>query len=153
MKKFGRVTRVLFVLLCIVLFGGFILSGEELAIFKSLPVIKQSDDSRTPQEMQRDFDTFINSVFAEEVSDDSITLNYSLKDKQKYGLAGLEPTLGEVSIDDMKSSLFVSENRLASLETFSYDKLSKEQQIIYDIIYNMYNQNMESADKIGRAHV
>ena len=148
MKKFGRVTRVLFVLLCIVLFGGFILSGEELAIFKSLPVIKQSDDSRTPQEMQRDFDTFINSVFAEEVSDDSITLNYSLKDKQKYGLAGLEPTLGEVSIDDMKSSLFVSENRLASLETFSYDKLSKEQQIIYDIIYNMYNQNMESADML-----
>lgn len=148
MKKFGRVTRVLFVLLCIVLFSGFILSGEELAIFKSLPVIKQSDDSRTPQEMQRDFDTFINSVFAEEVSDDSITLNYSLKDKQKYGLAGLEPTLGEVSIDDMKSSLFVSENRLASLETFSYDKLSKEQQIIYDIIYNMYNQNMESADML-----
>lgn len=43
MKKFGRVTRVLFVLLCVVLFGGFILSGEELAIFKSIPVIKQSD--------------------------------------------------------------------------------------------------------------
>lgn len=145
MNKFITKARAVIVLLCIIFLGIFIFKPGNFTLFKSLPVIKHTDDKRSPEETQKDFDEFINSVFIEEVSDDSITLNYSVKNKQQYGLAGISPSLGDASIKSMQDSLFISENRLASMETFNYDNLTDEQQIIYDIIYNMLKQNLESS--------
>ncbi|MFG6393518.1 MAG: DUF885 domain-containing protein [Lachnospiraceae bacterium] len=145
MNKFITKARAVIVLLCIIFLGIFIFKPDNFTLFKSLPVIKHTDDKRSPEETQKDFDEFINSVFIEEVSDDSITLNYSVKNKQQYGLAGISPSLGDASIKSMQDSLFISENRLASMETFNYDNLTDEQQIIYDIIYNMLKQNLESS--------
>ena len=145
MNNFSRKARVIIVLLCIIFLGIFVFNQEKFTIFKSLPTIKQSSDKRSPEETQKDFDEFINAVFIEEVSDDSITLNYSVKNKQQYGLEGTAPTLGEASIQSMKDSLFISENRLASMETFNYDNLTSEQQLIYDIIYNMLKQNLQAS--------
>jgi len=146
MSKIGRKTRACTVALFLAFIAVVIFSSKENGLLNSLPVLKQEDDGRTPEETQRDFDNFINSIFIEEVTDDSITLNYSVKDKQQYGLAGTSPSLGEVSIESMKNSLFVSENRLAAMEKFSYNKLSDSQKLIYDIIYSMLNQNMQSSD-------
>lgn len=146
MKNISRKTRAFVITLSIALMAVFIYSRKGSGIIETLPVIKQSDDKRTPEEIQKDFDDFINSIFIEEVSDDSITLNYSVKNKQQYGLADIPPSLGEVSIDDMKENLFISENQLASLETFDYDRLTSGQQLIYDIIYKMLEQNLESSD-------
>lgn len=145
MNNFSRKARVIIVLLCIIFLGIFVFNQEKFTIFQSLPTIKQSDDQRSPEETQKDFDEFINAIFIEEVSDDSITLNYSVKNKQQYGLEGIEPALGEVSIQSMKDSLFISENRLASMETFNYGNLTNEQQLIYDIIYNMLKQNLQAS--------
>ena len=145
MNNFSRKARVIIVLLCIIFLGIFVFNQEKFTIFKSLPTIKQSSDKRSPEETQKDFDEFINAIFIEEVSDDSITLNYSVKNKQQYGLEGTAPTLGEASIQSMKDSLFISENRLASMETFNYDNLTSEQQLIYDIIYNMLKQNLQAS--------
>lgn len=142
MKNIGKKTKAFVVLLCLGLLAASVYSRQDTI----LPVIKETDDGRTPEETQSDFNNFINSVFTEEVTDDSITLNYSVKDKQQYGLAGVAPTLGEVSIDDMKDSLFISENRLAAMEKFDYSKLTSSQQLIYDIMYSMLSQNMESSD-------
>lgn len=145
MNNFIKKARVIIVLLCIIFLGIFVFNQKDFNFFKSLPTIKHSDDNRSPEETQKDFDEFINSVFIEEVSDDSITLNYSVKNKQQYGLAGITPTLGETSLESMKDSLFISENRLASMESFNYDNLTTEQQLIYDILYNMLKQNLESS--------
>lgn len=145
MNKFITKARAVIVLLCIIFLGIFIFNQDNFTLFKSLSVIKHTDDKRSPEETQRDFDDFINTIFIEEVSDDSITLNYSVKNKQQYGLAGVLPSLGDASIKSLKDSLFISENRLASMETFNYDNLTDEQQLIYDIIYNMLRQNLESS--------
>jgi len=126
MNNFIKKARVIIVLLCIIFLGIFVFNQNNFNFFKSLPTIKHSDDNRSPEETQKDFDEFINSVFIEEVSDDSITLNYSVKNKQQYGLAGITPTLGETSLESMKDSLFISENRLASMESFNYDNLTSE---------------------------
>ena len=88
MNNFSRKARVIIVLLCIIFLGIFVFNQEKFTIFKSLPTIKQSSDKRSPEETQKDFDEFINAIFIEEVSDDSITLNYSVKNKQQYGLEG-----------------------------------------------------------------
>lgn len=104
------------------------------------------DDNRTEEEAQSDFDKLINEIFKEEVTDNTITLNYTVKDKAAYGIEEGEPTLGEYSLDELKNSLLVSENRVATLETYDYEKLTKEQKLIYDIVYVISKQNLEAAD-------
>lgn len=108
-------------------------------------------DSRTEKQAQVDFDKLMLQIFREEVSDDSITLNYRLEDPSVYNIDETELTLGHCSIEDMQESLAVSENRIAAIETYDYDKLREDQQLTYDIIYTMLQQNMESADLLEYA--
>lgn len=145
MGNIVKKTKVFIVLLCLGLLTISVYNRKDTKLIKSLPVLKEADDGRTPEETQKDFDNFINSVFTEEITDDSITLNYSIKNKQQYGLADVTPTLGAISLDDMKDSLFISENRLAAMEKFDYGKLTSRQQLVYDIMYSMLNQNMQSS--------
>lgn len=103
-------------------------------------------DSRTQEQARQDFDKLMEEIFKEEISSESITLNYRVKDRAKYGLDKVEPTLGEFSLKELKNSLLVSENRVATLETYDYDKLTEEQKLVYDIVYKISKQNLESAD-------
>ena len=103
-------------------------------------------DHRTKAQAREDFDKLATEIFKEEISDDTITLNFRVKDREKYGLQTAKPTLGEFSLKELKNSLLVSENRVATLETFDYDKLTEEQQLIYDIVYKMSKDNLISAD-------
>ena len=66
MNNFNRKSRVIIVLLCIIFLGIFVFNHEKFTMFQSLPTIKQSDDKRSPEETQKDFDAFINTIFIEE---------------------------------------------------------------------------------------
>lgn len=103
-------------------------------------------DGRSVKKTQSDFDVLIQQIFQDEVTSDSFTLNYTLKAKENYGITQEKPTLGEYSLKEMKNSLVVSENRVATLETYDYEKLTKEQKLIYDTIYLLSKQNLEAAD-------
>lgn len=146
MKNIGKKTRAFIAVLCLAVLAVSVYSNKNTDLLKSLPVVKEISDERTQEETQNDFNNFINSVFIEEVTDDSITLNYSVKNKQQYGIIEPTPSLGEVSIKAMKDSLFISENRLAAMEKFDYGKLTSKQKLVYDIMYSMLKQNMESSD-------
>lgn len=110
----------------------------------------QVSDSRSQEQTQKDFEAFLQEMFVQEITDDSITLNYTIKDPAAYGIdtEELEPSLGEYSMSALQNSLIVSENWLASLETFDYDKLTQEQQLIYDILNQQLNQNLEASGLI-----
>ncbi len=103
-------------------------------------------DPRNAKESQSDFDQLMGEIFREEITDNTVTLNYTVKKKEAYGIKDEKATLGEFTLKELKNSLFISENRVATLETFDYDKLTDEQKLIYDIVYMMSKQNLESAD-------
>ena len=105
----------------------------------------------TAQETQQQFDEFINNIFINEVTCDSVTLNFTIKDKDKYGIEDIEPALGTVGMEEMQNSIFKSENRMAALEEFDYDNLTNEQKLIYDIIYNILRVNMDSSEGLEYA--
>lgn len=107
---------------------------------------KPETDTRSVEEMRQDFSAFIQQIFVEEVSDDSITLNYTIKNPSTYGIEDIEPTLGGYSLAELQESMLVSENRLASLETFDYEKLNEEQKLVYDILFEMLQQNLSASD-------
>lgn len=79
------------------------------------------------------FQSFTNEVFCQEVSSNSISLHYSLKDPEKYGIREDPVTFGSFSADS-KAAAASYENLKAALNQFSYDSLSVENQLTYDVL-------------------
>lgn len=79
------------------------------------------------------FKNFTFSLFQQEVSSNTINLHYSLTEPEKYGITNSVTTLG--SFDFNEASTFASiENLETALHKFSYDLLSEENQLTYDIL-------------------
>lgn len=103
-------------------------------------------DSRTEKQSQEEFDALMLQLFQEEVTSDGITMNYTLKDAAKYGIKEQTSTLGDFSLESMQKDLALSENWLASLESFDYDKLKEEQQLTYDVLRSVLKTGLETSD-------
>ncbi|MDD7402944.1 MAG: DUF885 domain-containing protein [Butyribacter sp.] len=145
-KRPGKLTYLALFVCIFALLGMFCYQSKIGPFAQDALTHSHVNDSRTKEEAQRDFDKLMDEMFQEEVTDNTITLNYMVKDKAAYGIQESEPTLGEVSMSELKNSLLVSENRIATLETYDYEKLTKEQQLVYDIVYTLSKQNLEAAD-------
>lgn len=79
------------------------------------------------------FKNFTFSLFQQEVSSNTINLHYSLTEPQKYGITETPISLG--SFDFNEASILASiENLDTALHKFSYDLLSEENQLTYDIL-------------------
>ncbi|MDE6852612.1 MAG: DUF885 domain-containing protein [Lachnospiraceae bacterium] len=103
-------------------------------------------DARTQEQSRQDFDSLMMQIFRNEVMSDSLTLNYMVENLQTYELSEAAPSLGHYSLEEMQADLALSENWIASMESFDYDKLSEEQQLTYDVIYTVLKQSMGSMD-------
>lgn len=144
---FGHRGRLAAFLICLVaVLGAVCIRQGILPVSYHLLDHPKVQDNRSVKKTQSDFDALIQQIFRDEVTSDSFTLNYTLKAKENYGITQEKPTLGEYSLKEMKNSLVVSENRVATLETYDYEKLTKEQKLIYDTIYLLSKQNLEAAD-------
>lgn len=88
----------------------------------------------TPERLQHSFDHYLKDVFVTEVQNDSLSLNYSLADPGRYGIARKAPTLGEYSIRHMTEDLSQYENYLGRLKSFDYTVLTPDQKLTYDIL-------------------
>lgn len=79
------------------------------------------------------FEAFTKEVFCQEVSSNTISLHYSLKNPEKYGIEESPISFGDFSSDSKAASAAV-ENLQAALGRFSYDMLSVENQLTYDVL-------------------
>ena len=144
---FGHRGRLAAFLICLVaVLGAVCIRQGILPVSYHLLDHPKVQDNRSVKKTQSDFDALIQQIFRDEVTSDSFTLNYTLKAKENYGITQEKPTLGEYSLKEMKNSFVISENRVATLETYDYEKLTKEQKLIYDTIYLLSKQNLEAAD-------
>lgn len=83
------------------------------------------------------FKNFTFCLFQQEVASNTINLHYTLKEPEKYGITNATTTLG--SFDFNKASTLASiENLEAALAKFSYNTLSKENQLTYDILASYF---------------
>jgi uncharacterized protein (DUF885 family) len=106
------------------------------------------------RKLQNNFEALMNEYFTEEVKADSISLNYSLTDPEKYGITDTKVTLGECSVRQMKQDYCLSENYLQRLSALNSRQLTPESQLTYQIVqkyletnltlgnYNYYNENL-----------
>lgn len=96
------------------------------------------DKGKSTVQTQEEFDALTKEVFLDNVQSDSITLNYTLANPEKYGITDYKPTLGDFSIEAMKENLAKCENYSARLKEIDYKKLTDDQKLTYDVMKDYY---------------
>lgn len=108
----------------------------------------QVDKSRSSEENCQAFEQLMEEIFIDEVTGDTLTLNYTLAEPANYGIQEEEVTLGEYSSAAMKEDALKAENWIARLKTFDYESLEPEQQLLYDIVADRLQLETEAADMV-----
>ena len=89
------------------------------------------------------FNDFLKEEFIDSVSENTLTLHYSLKDPTAYGI-DLEPTFGDLDFTNTEEDEKESKEFLAKLSEFDYSTLSAKQQLDYDILKTYTEDNLDS---------
>lgn len=88
------------------------------------------------------FHQYLTDEFIESVSEDTLTLHYSLKDPSAYGI-DLEPTLGDLDFASIEKTETELNEALDKLNAFDYTSLSKTQQSDYNILKTYITDNLD----------
>lgn len=102
--------------------------------------------STTNQEPEVDFDTFIDSLPTEMISNDSMNLEFLFEHPENYGFEPELLNLPYSSKEDYESADEESEALLKKLEQYSYDSLNEEQKSTYDILKDYLTRNLGVAE-------
>lgn len=92
---------------------------------------------------QPDFSSYTQTLFQDQLASDTIGLHYTLAHPEDYGITNREITLGSLDETDILSTKLSCENIRAACEQFSYDDLTTEQKLTYDILTYTLDQNLE----------
>ena len=113
-----------------------------LLIFTSLVFFFAGSGSS--RQVNAGFDNFTDELFRQEVQTNAITMHYTLKDPDTYGIHSMPNTLGTYSTDSSAACVF-AENCLAVLRKYKYSLLSDENKLTYDILENYLETALEGA--------
>ncbi|MFQ7310030.1 MAG: DUF885 domain-containing protein [Mediterraneibacter sp.] len=91
------------------------------------------------------FRQYTREVFCQEISSDLVSLHYTLKEPEKYGISGAPAVFGEFTVDSAQIKA-ACENMETALTAFSYDDLNIQNRITYDILEYYLEAAEESAD-------
>ena len=93
-------------------------------------------------DMNSHFDRYVEELFRQEVSANTITLHYTVKNPKSYGIQNPPVSCGYAGTD---SALICAsaENALASLHQFKRNKLSDYNKLTYDILEHSYTSSLE----------
>ena len=99
-----------------------------------------------------DFDLFIDELFIDIVTSNSITLNFTLVDPSAFGIEPIEPTLGEIlTIELARENWEKNRAEAEKLHSFNYYLLRPDQQVIFDILMRSYG--LSYTDEFVEDHV
>lgn len=93
------------------------------------------------------FEKYTNELFCREAASNTISLHYTLKNPEEYGITDNPETFGsfDISAEAVKAS---SENMRQALLNFSYDDLDTQNKLTYDILNYRLKLMEKSADYI-----
>ena len=103
--------------------------------------------SETSAGQNRQFRQFTKQLFCQELSSNTISLHYTLKNPKEYDIRENEVTFGTFPTDN-KNLLAAVENLEEVLKTFDYNKLSLENSLTYDVLKCYLNMTERDADYI-----
>jgi uncharacterized protein (DUF885 family) len=128
---------------------------EELTTSTEEAAEKQEDSEKevfsdNDIEVQNTFEDYLDRYFAEYVTSDTLTYNYTVKDGSTFGLEEPEVTLGDVNLDEEgiaedKAEFDTWYNELQAIDR---DSLTEDEQLTYDILSEYMEVESESYDNV-----
>lgn len=97
-----------------------------------------------PNENQM-FRVYTEAVFCSEVASNTVSLHYTLKNPEAYGIQDVPVTFGSFSSDSVEV-MAAAENMQQALLKFRYDELDVQNQITYDVMNYWLKNAKESAE-------
>lgn len=105
-----------------------------LSIFLSLLLfLTGCGNLSIPTNANTAFRNFTLNLFRQEVASNTINLHYSLQEPEKYGIIDAPITFGSMDVGETTARASI-ENVASALRKFSYNTLSAENQLTYDIL-------------------
>ena len=97
------------------------------------PVSLSEDDPKV-LEARAAFEQFCDDLFKNQLSDDFLSLHYSLADPASYGLGDCPRTFGEFSLQGLKESAKLQKEQQAALASIPEEFLTQDQQLTYRVL-------------------
>lgn len=82
----------------------------------------------------QNFREFTNDLFLSTVTSDSLTLNYTLSNPEKYGIKTLPNGFPSFSENAWKQALSATENTLSRLRQYNKNELSANDHLLYEVL-------------------
>lgn len=101
-----------------------------------------------------EFAAFTDNLFKNEVCSDSLTLNYTLSHPENYNIPShtgnlLPEGFTSFTYEDLESHSLELENTLATLKNFNQKKFSRQQLILYDILSDTLQTQLEGQNYLA----
>ena len=110
----------------------FFLNGCEATFLEEKKSSKEVENER--------FTSFTEKLFCKEVAASQISLHYTLKEPEAYGIDKADTAYGMIQTDSTQIKT-AAENMQQALYTFSYEKLNVKNRITYDLL-KQYLRNL-----------
>lgn len=101
---------------------------------------------RHPFSQDARFQRFTDQIALEELSSNTLNLHYTLAYPQDYGIKDYAISLGTMDPETLKQSGRQLRTLQKKLEDFSYEKLSSENRMVYDMLRLDFSLQLSAAD-------
>lgn len=92
------------------------------------------------------FDAYVDTLFKEDVAENTINLHYTLAHPENFGITDYEISLGSYGVEDFKENVRELEKMKDRLLRFNRKNLSKEQRLTYDILLDYVETELSVKD-------
>lgn len=92
------------------------------------------------------FDAYVDTLFKEDVAENTINLHYTLAHPENFGITDYEISLGSYGADDFKENARELEEMKDRLLRFNRKNLSKDQRLTYDILLDYVETELSVKD-------
>ena len=105
------------------------------------------EDIKPADTPNNEFDKYMQELFIEEMSDNSVSTHFSLEKPEAYGITFDKASWGEpITEDYIKESYAEQKAIMDRLEEFDYSSLTDTQQLTYDTLYSYLETSYKSKD-------
>lgn len=101
--------------------------------------------NRSPESENRAFRKFTKAVFCQETSSNTISIHYTLKNPEEYGIKEKEATFGRF-VTNAEQQKAAVENLEMAMEQFAYGKLELQNRLTYDVMKAYLEQAKENTE-------
>lgn len=116
-----------------------------LVLCLTMSLLLPGCQSRSAESENKAFRKFTNEIFCQETSSNTISIHYTLKNPEEFGIEEKEATFGQFSTDS-KQQMAAVENLEMAMEEFAYHKLDVQNRLTYDVMKSWLKQAKENSE-------